>query len=67
MFYKFLEKTDTNVIKTEEQFSKGKTKAMTYKLNKHAQVSIRNDGFYHHYISETFYSSLLRTQKKKVK
>ena len=64
MFYKFLEKNDTNVIKTEEKLSKGKTKAITYILKKHGQISIRKDGFYHHYISETFYSSLLRTQNK---
>ena len=64
MFYEFLEKNDTNVIATEENFSKGKTKAIVYILSKHGQFSIRKDGFYHHYISETFYSSLLRTQKR---
>ena len=64
MLYEFLEKNDTNVIATEENFSKGKTKAIVYILNKYGQFSIRKDGFCHHYISETFYSSLLRTQKR---
>ena len=64
MFYIFLEKNDTNVIKTEEKFSKGKAKAIAYTLNKHKQFSIRKDGFYHQYITETFHSSLLRTQKR---
>ena len=57
MFYIFLEKNDTNVIKTEEKFSKGKAKAIAYTLNKHRQFPIRKDG-------ETYYSFLLRTQKR---
>ena len=64
MFYKFLEKNDTNVIKTEEKFSKRKAKTIACTLNKHRKFSIRKDGFYHHYISETYYSFLLRTQKR---
>ena len=64
MFYKILEKNDANVITTEEKFSKGKTKGIVYMLNKYGQFDIRKDGFYYHYISEKFYSSLLRTQKR---
>ena len=59
----FWKKNDPNLI-TQEKFSKGKSKAIAYILNKREQFSIRKDGFYHHYVCETFYSSLLRTQKR---
>ena len=57
-------KKNPNLTTIQEKFSKGKSKAIAYILNKCKQFSITKDGFYHHYISETFHSSLLRTQKR---
>ena len=62
-FTNFWKKTP-NLTTIQEKFSKGKSKAIAYILNKRKQFSIRKAGFYHHYVSKTFYSSLLRTQKR---
>ena len=69
--FSHLSENDTEVFTTEKKYNEGKTRNFIYLLNETEQFKfldneIKDPGWYrsYQYISETFYSILLKTNKR---
>ena len=70
-FFRYLSENDTEVFTTEKKYNEGKTRNIIYLVNETGQFKfldneIKDPGRYglYQYISETFYSVLLKTNKR---